>query len=450
MKKRNDEIKIKIIFASFFIIIISMISIIIYKTYAFYKVEENYDVIKAKIGDFRGTTVNYTYYIDDNIVDDIPTKGQYKYIASTCDNATLTWNEETWLPEINSAQEYRVNCNIVFTEIYDLYEKIKSQSIGLDTVVGLNYDEISSDTNGKGVYETKDTDSGKSVYFYRGDIDNNNIIFGGFCWKIVRTTETGGIKLIYNGKPVVNKCSIELGADTHIGKSQFNTANGDNAYVGYMYGTSGSTNYDATHENKNESVIKQKIDLWYENNLNNYENYIEDAVYCNDRSTIKYDSNKILNFSSYGNLGYGTNNTLYSASARGWANSINTMPTLKCKLINDRFTVNGENGNGSLKYPIATITIDEIIYAGLTGGYSIKSTNSINTNFYLYNNVTYWTMTPIASRSDYTGIARLRLDGYTDYNATNMYYAIRPVISLKNGSKVTGLGTIDNPYELIY
>ena len=58
MKKRNDEIKTKIIFASFFIIIISMISIIIYKTYAFYKVEENYDVIKAKIGDFRGSIVN--------------------------------------------------------------------------------------------------------------------------------------------------------------------------------------------------------------------------------------------------------------------------------------------------------------------------------------------------------------------------------------------------------
>lgn len=37
MKKRNDEIKTKIIFASFFIIIISMISIIIYKTYAFIK-----------------------------------------------------------------------------------------------------------------------------------------------------------------------------------------------------------------------------------------------------------------------------------------------------------------------------------------------------------------------------------------------------------------------------
>ena len=41
------------------------------------------------------------------------------------------------------------------------------------------------------------------VYYYNGDAatTNNNVIFGGFCWKMVRTTETGGVKLIYNGTP---------------------------------------------------------------------------------------------------------------------------------------------------------------------------------------------------------------------------------------------------------
>ena len=40
----------------------------------------------------------------------------------------------------------------------------------------------------------------KPVYYFNGIVQNNNVLFGGFCWKIVRTTDTGGIKLIYNGE----------------------------------------------------------------------------------------------------------------------------------------------------------------------------------------------------------------------------------------------------------
>jgi hypothetical protein len=38
------------------------------------------------------------------------------------------------------------------------------------------------------------------IYYYRGNVDNN-VLFANKCWKIVRTTETGGTKLIYNGNP---------------------------------------------------------------------------------------------------------------------------------------------------------------------------------------------------------------------------------------------------------
>ena len=39
------------------------------------------------------------------------------------------------------------------------------------------------------------------VYYFNGAVENNNVLFGGFCWKMVRTTETGGVKMIYNGVP---------------------------------------------------------------------------------------------------------------------------------------------------------------------------------------------------------------------------------------------------------
>lgn len=52
-----------------------------------------------------------------------------------------------------------------------------------------------------GTYMVESTKNDESpVYYYRGAVTNNNVIFGGYCWKIVRTTETGGVKLIYNGE----------------------------------------------------------------------------------------------------------------------------------------------------------------------------------------------------------------------------------------------------------
>ncbi len=37
------------------------------------------------------------------------------------------------------------------------------------------------------------------VIYYRGNV-TNNVYFEGHCWQIIRTTETGGTKLVYNGE----------------------------------------------------------------------------------------------------------------------------------------------------------------------------------------------------------------------------------------------------------
>lgn len=57
-------------------------------------------------------------------------------------------------------------------------------------------DDIAT-ANGNGV--NKYTENGQDVYYFRGQIANNNVIWAGKCWKIVRTTATGGTKMIYNG-----------------------------------------------------------------------------------------------------------------------------------------------------------------------------------------------------------------------------------------------------------
>ena len=74
------------------------------------------------------------------------------------------------------------------------------------------------------------------VYYYKGNVQNNNVLFGGFCWKIVRTTETGGVKIVYNGVQKDGSCN-NTGTDSQIGTSVFNNDYNSPAYVGYMHNT---------------------------------------------------------------------------------------------------------------------------------------------------------------------------------------------------------------------
>lgn len=101
---------------------------------------------------------------------------------------------------------------------------------------GVDFDSCPSIYNGQGVYELSSTkDKKHPIYYYRGNVDNNNVSYAGFCWKAVRTTDTGGVKLLYNGKADNNGKCANVG-DVTIGTSQFNKDNSSFADVGYMYG----------------------------------------------------------------------------------------------------------------------------------------------------------------------------------------------------------------------
>ena len=70
---------------------------------------------------------------------------------------------------------------------------------------GIDFGLAPSNTNGKGVYTIASTkDYQYPVHYFRGEVTNNNVKFANFCWKIVRTTKTGGVKLVYNGFPNSN------------------------------------------------------------------------------------------------------------------------------------------------------------------------------------------------------------------------------------------------------
>ena len=297
----------------------------------------------------------------------------------------------------------------------------------------LNLLAPSSDTNGKGLYYTRqNTENNGVTYYFRGAVDNNYVNFAGFYWRIIRINEDGSVRLIYQGTTATS-----TGANAAIGESAFNTNYNDNAYVGYMYGTPGSTSYEETHANINDSTIKTVLDSWYEENLlANYSTYLADAGFCGDRSIA---STAGLWNSSDTALGYGTNYTFYGVYNRMY---VNKMPQFSCPQSNDLYTTSSSKGNKSLDYPIGLIAADEVAYAG---GFNM------NTNYYLYTGDTFWTISPgfHDSNSIWMWVV-FSTDGFFDYSALiSSESSIRPVINLKSTVEISsGNGTSSNPYVI--
>ena len=241
--------------------------------------------------------------------------------------------------------------------------------------------------------------------------------------------DTSVIDALDNKEEVLKNGYDDSNTDyTQIGTSAYNLTQVDNAYVGYMYGTPGSSTYKETHANINNSTVKEIVDEWYEKHIKGteYENYLSDTLFCNDRSFA----------SSNTGTGAGTSTTYYRTYDTD-------NHTLYCKNQNDRFTANDESiGNGDLTYPIGLLTTDE---AFLAGGY-----DSSNATYYLYTGNYYWTMSLIYFGS-YESAARV----WIVYSAgiLNYYYVtsgggVRPVINLKSGSLSKGSGTADDPYMI--
>ncbi len=358
--------------------------------------------------------------------------------------------EYTCTLEFNAVERTELGVSLI-----NLYNMIESNA---DKTTTIDYKVRSGVSGTNGIYTTTATVGNVPVYYFRGDADkvNNNIIFNNMCWKIIRTTETGGVKLIYNGVPTDGKCETQTGNTTQIGTSAWNTKDDDAAYVGYMFGinnTGNSTSKIQAQTNTYSSTIKTYIDNWYSQNFEETTtNKLEDTVFCNDRSTKAYDSNTIggTSRSSYGALGYGKNNTFYGTAHRAsyWSNNPN--PSLVCQNQNDKFTVSESNGNGALTYPVGLITLDEVILAGFNSYYSNTSDYQDATN-YLYTNEIYWAFSPVvmdANGRAYASVGSVSSACYVSRDYVHYADGVRPVVSLADGTLVNsnGDGTSTNPY----
>ena len=321
-------------------------------------------------------------------------------------------------------------------------------------------------------------------------IEKNNVIFGNFCWQIIRTTDTGGVKMIYNGIPnTLGQCLNQRENQT-IGESEFNTTISGMIYVGYMYNeellypleeytgyntyyygknvtynngvytlvnttrgiysgyhyTCGSnsttcetvkyypveskyivlkngekiedainkmTNDDSI--NNNNSTIKNNIDEWYNNNMKDYTNYIEDTIFCNDRFI---SDKKCWDPNGPASGGMLLFNNYYPKS------------DLSCTNITDMFSVNNEKAK--LDFPVGLMSVPEM--------------NLLNNNKIRKTGDSYYLISP-SYYSHVSGGTFVDSNGKLYFGYNDISNGIRPAISLKPKSRYSaGDGSKSNPY----
>ena len=172
------------------------------------------------------------------------------------------------------------------------------KSTYVNSSTGIDFSKASSDTNGKGVYKLSESKDEKfPILYYRGEVDNN-VIFANYCWKIVRTTDTGGVKLLYNGVPSSDGKCNNSGDESHLSFGKFNENKESLTDIGYMYGDRDKYTFTYIRLPQWNSFVGKKL-MSYSNDGTVDSFYYSDSVEWNSNTkeyTLKNnDGSEVLN-----------------------------------------------------------------------------------------------------------------------------------------------------------
>jgi hypothetical protein len=433
-----------------------------------------------------GVEIEQNHKIDAGITETYLVRLEFKIDIEELPQATTitTSLEPQYLQADNSASKV-----LHYQNLYDIFQTELQNNSGLvHEYTGEHKDSFSITGNEKIYHWYASSNSEANTILGKW-----NVLFGGFCWQMYRTTDTGGVRVIYNGVPNNGKCTA-MGTDQQIGTSQFNEYYNSPAYVGYMYnpntlvsfvansavdegslfgmnvtydysnglytltnpgnsyngayhyscnntiGTCSTVRYyyynnyyvelndgrnarqalndmlNADNVNLVDSTIKTFVDTWYQNNLITYSNQLEDTIFCNDRS--------IKTLGGWNPSGGGTSDYLFFRN-------FSTLYDLKCPNETDQFSL--YNNKAHLNYPIGLMTKGEA--------------NLLNNSRLLDTDVNYWYLSPNEFNGNTAKILIVNnVEPYVE-KWTSYYEGVRPIISLKPGTKYRlGNGSKNNPY----
>ena len=380
--------------------------------------------------------------INGEISTTFPTTKMYTgTVECTSGSGKVDWNGTKWVLTTSGITKGSTKCNATFiTKVPTLGEAILANN---EVKAPLTTPGAAISTASEALLASAEDDYGTSYYF-RGAVTNNYVEFANKCWRIVRVGGDGSVKLILhndNTSGAANPCATNNSTNAAFARysgttftSKFNTNNNDNAYVGFKYGTPRSSTYAATHANIHKSTILTNLETWYNSNLKTYESVIADTVWCNDKTNVTDTTYAPYGWNPNG-YGYGTNVTYYGATQRLVSKSNSTGgtgPSLKC---------NGELSKITSK--VGLITADELAFAG-------HAYNIDNPTTYLKENATsnfWWSLSPTHFLGGNAFVWYVYGNtGSFGRNDVGSSGGLRPSISLKSTTNVTGEGTSSSPF----
>ena len=366
------------------------------------ELRSNADIQSITIGDNALTSVtdkdwNYEIQLDnpDTLKLNVIPKYALTSVKIEKDNQVISNNSDVSL--IGGNNIYKVTITSTDQKNTKEYKiNVKVKQIEKVSIFGKQYEVIDAEptlttssnntSDASGLYKSTATNTGEPTYYFRGNITNNYVSFAGQTWRIVRVNEDGTIRIVMQDG-INNNANIAF-------NSNYNN-------YSYMYYTN--------------SNAKTQLESWYQTNIGNNENLASKvatgAYYC-EQAKAKHDSSWTAGSATM---------TLYSSYT----------PDFKC-------TTDG-NGKGSVNASVGLLSYDEVVYAG---GYFFKD----NSNYYLYNNTYFWTMSPAGFSGSYSIVWYVCTSGKISSNIVSAATRLRAVLNLNADTLVTGTGTSSDPY----
>lgn len=280
-------------------------------------------------------------------------------------------------------------------------------------------------------------DDGGTTYYFRGNPTDNYVNYAGMCWRIVRIQGDGSIKLVLASEKTCSTTNLT----TNSGYATDGATGTQGTILTANYGYKMVNSYyinDYINSASSTNNARTKLNAWLERKITSESDkaLLKNETWCIGDQTNGY---------SYDDTGevVGTVSDLINSGTSfeftaGNKYFVTKTPSYKCETT-------GVDGEIDIN-KVGMLTFDEIVYAG--GG------NSSNSNYYLNNNATtnyWWALSPDRFTSDFDGVYSFYVgdDGVVNRNLMVGSNALRPAVSLKSSTQITGgNGTVSNPYTI--
>ena len=401
-----------------------------------WKITGRYYNLDESQSQLEGKSFTGKIYVDPNydcVTEELPTENGYNLVltqnggktaieAKTVDLSTIATTNEgmhAYTEGSNKTYYFRgaVDNNWVkygkFKEDFVVYRGFRSETTDTNTDVifdGSNFNYIDYNT-------LSECNTGvsynSSTYNYNCKAITLAETGDDMYWRIIRIDGSNQIRMIYTGNTPPSKSTsvVMTGAKTMMGMSAYNTEYNHAEYVGFQY-TSGSQRGTSTN-----STIKTYLNNWYTKYFqDNTVSRKVSTTFCNDRNTS----------STWTSTGPSFN---YAAADRLKATP--PVPTFDCN-TNDLFIED-----------LGLITLDELVLAG-------AKFRELNANFYLNNEMIYWSASPngFVSKNAYVFVLYPINGLYNDF-VSDARSGVRGVVTLSSNAKLSGSGTYDDVYVVV-